>query len=267
MLKLPRNVIEILNQKCQRRFVILDILCIENVKKNYDGKCALSIDSFRIQRGTICGYLGRNGAGKSTTIKIIMGIELPDQGEVYFSNQKVDYKDPTYKRYVGYCPDYPAVFEKLTVFEHLNFIAYLYNMDNNEEITSTINKYLKHYEMEDYKNALIKTLSRGNKQKVAIISSILHNPKLLVYDEPTLGLDPLSIKQFKTMLNEYTDNGGTVFLSSHSLDIIEEIADTVSIINKGKIVRKNIAVNDIREMLTSVENYLVSVVEGREEMI
>lgn len=239
----------------------MNILRLEDVKKTYNEKCALSIDSLHIKSGTICGYLGRNGAGKSTTIKIIMGIELPDEGDVYFLNNRIDHQDPGYKKYIGYCPDYPAVFEKLTVFEHLNFIAYLYGMDNKKEIESTIRKYIEHYEIEEYENTLIETLSRGNKQKVAIISSIIHNPKLLVYDEPTLGLDPLSMKQFKTMLNEYTQNGGTVFLSSHSLDTIEEIADNVTIIDKGKIVRNNIAVNDIRKTLTSVEDYLLSVVE------
>ncbi|AQZ47285.1 putative ABC transporter ATP-binding protein [Paenibacillus larvae subsp. larvae] len=239
----------------------MNILRMEEVKKKYNGKYALSIDSLRIKSGTICGYLGRNGAGKSTTIKIIMGIELPDEGEVYFLNNKIDHQNPEYKKHIGYCPDYPAVFEKLTVFEHLNFIAYLYGMDNMKEIESTIHKYLEHYEIEEYENTLIKTLSRGNKQKVAIISSIIHNPKLLIYDEPTLGLDPLSMKQFKTMLNEYTQNGGTVFLSSHSLDTIEEISDTVTIIDKGRIVKNNIAVNDIRKTVTSVEDYLLSVVE------
>jgi ABC-2 type transport system ATP-binding protein len=244
-----------------KEIAILNILRLEDVKKTYNGKCALSIDSLHIKSGTICGYLGRNGAGKSTTIKIIMGIELPDEGDVYFLNNRINHQDPGYKKYIGYCPDYPAVFEKLTVFEHLNFIAYLYGMDNKKEIESIIRKYIEHYEIEEYENTLIETLSRGNKQKVAIISSIIHNPKLLVYDEPTLGLDPLSMKQFKTMLNEYTQNGGTVFLSSHSLDTIEEIADSVTIIDKGQIVRNNIAVNDIRKALTSVEDYLLSVVE------
>ncbi|AOY07641.1 hypothetical protein BKN48_08820 [Bacillus subtilis] len=240
------------------------MLRIENIEKIYDGKSILSIESLNIKKGTICGYLGRNGAGKSTTIKIVMGIELPNQGEVYFLNKKINYNQNDYKRYIGYCPDYPAVFEKLTVYEHLNFIAYLYGMKDDKQIKEIINNYLQHYEMEEYKDTLIQSLSRGNKQKVCIISSVIHKPKLLLYDEPTLGLDPLSIKQFKTMLNEFTDNGGTVFLSSHSLDIIEEIADVVYIIDKGKIIKDNISVSEIRNTLTSVEDYLVSAVEGRE---
>ncbi|UJA35753.1 MULTISPECIES: ABC transporter ATP-binding protein [Bacillus] len=242
----------------------MEILRIENVKKTYDEKNILSIESLKIKKGTICGYLGRNGAGKSTTIKIVMGIELPNQGEVYFLNNKINYNQNDYKRYIGYCPDYPAVFEKLTVFEHLNFIAYLYGMKDEGQIKEAIDKYLEHYEMEEYRNTLIQSLSRGNKQKVCIISSVIHQPKLLLYDEPTLGLDPLSIKQFKKMLNDFTDNGGTVFLSSHSLDIIEEIADVVYIIDKGKIIRDNISVSEIRNTLNSVEEYLVSAVEGRE---
>ncbi|MBA4538707.1 ABC transporter ATP-binding protein [Bacillus aquiflavi] len=242
----------------------MDILRLEGIKKNYDGQCVLSIDSLTIKKGTISGYLGTNGAGKSTTIKIIMGIIIPDQGEVIFQDRKIDYNHPAHKKYIGYCPDYPAVFEKLTVLEHLNFMAYLFGLEDLKEIEKRIQKYLSHFEIEKYKNTLIKNLSRGNKQKVSIVSSLIHEPELLVYDEPTLGLDPLSIKQFKAMLMEYTQNGGTVFLSSHSLNTIEEIADTVSIIHNGLIVKENIFVNEIRENLVSVEDYLISVVEGRE---
>lgn len=242
----------------------MDILFMENIKKNYDDICVLSIDSLSIKKGTINGYLGKNGAGKSTTIKIIMGIVIPDNGEVRFLNKKIDFQNPMYKKSIGYCPDYPSIFEKLTVVEHLNFIAYLYGMTKHTEIEQKIGKFLKHFNIEKYKNTLIKNLSRGNKQKISIISSVIHDPLLLVYDEPTLGLDPLSLKQFKSMLTEFTSNGGTVFLSSHSLNIIEDIADTVTIINDGIIVKQNISVKELRESMTSVEDYLISVVEGRE---
>lgn len=242
----------------------MNILNIENIKKIYDNKCVLHIESLHLESGKIHGYLGRNGAGKSTTIKILMGIILPDFGQVYFMDKKIDSNDSEYKRYIGYCPDYPAVFEKLTVFEHLNFMAYLYGMQDEEKIISSINKYMAHYKIEEYENTVIEKLSRGNKQKVSIIASIIHNPKLLVYDEPTLGLDPISVKQFKEMLCEYVKNGGTVFLSSHSLDVIEEIADNVTIIENGNIIRKNISVNEIRKTLASVEDYLLSAIEGCE---
>ncbi|TMU83454.1 ABC transporter ATP-binding protein [Bacillus sp. BHET2] len=242
----------------------MEILHMENVKKDYDGECVLSIDSLSINKGTISGYLGKNGAGKSTTIKIMMGTLLPDQGFVYFQQEKIDYKNPHHKKFIGYCPDYPAVFEKLSVTEHLHFISFLYGETNLQEIESKINTYLEHFEVERYRHTLIKNLSRGNKQKISIISSVMHNPSLLIYDEPTLGLDPLSIKQFKSFLKDYTQSGGTVFLSSHSLNIIEEIADTVTIINNGSLLKKNISVSQLRGNLTSVEDYLISVVEGRE---
>jgi ABC-2 type transport system ATP-binding protein len=237
---------------------------MEGIKKFYDGHCVLSIDSLSIKQGTISGYLGANGAGKSTTIKIIMGIITPDQGNVIFQNKKIDYNNPAHKKYIGYCPDYPAVFEKLSVLEHLYFMAYLFGLTDPNETQNRINKYLSHFEIEKYKNTQIKNLSRGNKQKIAIISSLIHEPKLLVYDEPTLGLDPLSIKQFKSLLIEYAKNGGTVFLSSHSLNTIEEIADTVSIIHNGNILKNNISVSELRKNLVSVEDYLISVVEERE---
>ncbi len=242
----------------------LTIIHMEDVKKYYDGECVLSIDSLTIDKGTICGYLGKNGAGKSTTIKILTGILTPDEGNVYFRHEPINYKNPQHKPYIGYCPDYPAVFEKLSVTEHLHFISFLYGVTDIHEIERKIDAHLKHFEVEKYRNTLIKNLSRGNKQKISIISSVMHEPSLLIYDEPTLGLDPLSIKQFKSFLKEYTSNGGTVFLSSHSLNIIEEIADSVTIINNGSLLKKNISVSQLRGNLTSVEDYLISVVEGRE---
>jgi ABC-2 type transport system ATP-binding protein len=242
----------------------LAIIDMKDVKKYYDGECVLSIDSLVINKGTISGYLGKNGAGKSTTIKILMGILTPDEGEVYFQDESIDYKNPQHKKYIGYCPDYPSVFEKLSVTEHLHFISFLYGVTDIQEIEKKIDALLVHFEVEKYRNTLIKNLSRGNKQKISIISSVMHDPSILIYDEPTLGLDPLSIKQFKSFLKEYTQNGGTVFLSSHSLNIIEEIADTVTIINNGTLLKKNISVSQLRVNLTSVEDYLISVIQGRE---
>lgn len=140
-------------------------------------------------------------------------------------------------------------------------MAHLYGVKDFKSLNDKINKLLYYFEMEKYRNIPIKQLSRGNKQKVAIIASVIHDPKLLVYDEPTLGLDPVALKQFKTILTDFTKTGGTVFLSSHVLNILEEIADSVSIIKDGKLIKKNVPVEEIRSTLTSMEDYLLSVVE------
>jgi ABC-2 type transport system ATP-binding protein len=239
----------------------MDILSLKGIRKQYNGREVLNIDSLTITKGEIHGYLGRNGAGKSTTLKIIMGIIAADEGTIDFLGKEIDFRNPSYKKHIGYCPDYPAVFENLTVYEHLNFMAHLYGVKDFKSLNDKINKLLYYFEMEKYRNIPIKQLSRGNKQKVAIIASVIHDPELLVYDEPTLGLDPVALKQFKTILTDFTKTGGTVFLSSHLLNILEEIADSVSIIKDGKLIKKNVPVEEIRSTLTSMEDYLLSVVE------
>ncbi|WP_062350735.1 ABC transporter ATP-binding protein [Bacillus kwashiorkori] len=239
----------------------MGILSLKGIRKQYNGQEVLNIDSLTITKGEIHGYLGRNGAGKSTTIKIIMGIIPADEGTIEFQGKVIDYRDPSYKQYIGYCPDYPAVFENLTLLEHLHFMAHLYGVKDFTLLKEKINKLLADFEMEKYRNTPIKQLSRGNKQKVAIIASVIHDPLLLVYDEPTLGLDPVALKKFKVFLKEFTNTGGTVFISSHLLNVLEEVADSVSIIKDGRIIKKNIPVQVIHSTLTGMEEFLLAAVE------
>jgi len=243
----------------------MEILKISNVCKTFEEKKVLDIDEIILKKGSIYGFLGKNGAGKSTTINIVMGLEFADSGSVYFEDKMIGISDLEYKKKVGYCPDYPAIFPKLTVVEQLYFIATLYNVSDKTEVDKRIKYYLKHFQLEKYENMLLEELSRGNQQKVSIIASLLHNPKLLMYDEPTLGLDPISLRQFKDVLKRYVKDGGTVFLSSHSLDVVEEIADYIIVIEEGKIIRNNVKVENIRESLVSVEEYLLSTLG--EEMV
>ena len=236
----------------------MEILTLSDVKKSFGKKTVLNIDNISLEKGKIYGYLGKNGAGKSTTINIIMGLQQADKGNIYFEENKIGMSSLDYKKNIGYCPDYPAIFSKLTVYEHLCFIAALYGIEDKKEVDRIINFYLEHFQLKQYEDLLLETLSRGNQQKVSIVSSLMHNPKLLVYDEPTLGLDPISLKQFKSVVKKFADNGGTVFLSSHSLDVIEEIADYVIVIEKGKIIRNSVKVENIRESLVSIEEYLLT---------
>lgn len=240
----------------------MNLLLLKNVQKSFSGKSVLEIDELAIKKGKINGFLGRNGAGKSTTIKIIMGVLPKDQGEIFFNDQEIHFDDKVFKMNVGYCPDYPAVFEQLTMIEHFEFISHLYNVKKNDMFFKRIDEYIKEFELEDYKGLKLKQLSKGNRQKVSIIASVLHSPDLLIYDEPTLGLDPFALKQFKDFLKTYTRNGGTVFLSSHALDIITEIADNVSLIHQGKIVDRNVLISDVMAGSVDLEKFMLNAIES-----
>lgn len=240
----------------------MNLLLLKNVKKSFLGKSVLEIDELAIKKGKINGFLGRNGAGKSTTIKIIMGVLPKDQGEIFFDDQEIHFDDKVFKMKVGYCPDYAAVFDQLTMMEHFEFISHLYNVKKNDAFFERINDHIKEFELEDYKGLKLKQLSKGNRQKVSIIASVLHKPDLLIYDEPTLGLDPFALKQFKDFLKKYTKAGGTVFLSSHALDIITEIADNVSLIHQGKIIDRNVLISEVVAGNVDLEKFMLNAIES-----
>lgn len=241
---------------------VLNLLVAEKIKKTFDEKLFLNIERLEIRKGQINGFLGRNGAGKSTTIKIIMGILPKDDGNLLFENQEILFDDQNFKLQVGYCPDYPAVFENLTMVEHFEFIAYLYKVRKDESFVEKIHTYIEDFELTPYKEMKLKQLSKGNRQKVAIISSVLHEPKLLIYDEPTLGLDPFALKQFKRFMQHYVKRGGTVFLSSHALDIITEVADNVTLIHEGNVIGQNIRIDDVIAKGTDLEAFMLESIKG-----
>lgn len=240
----------------------MNLLLLKNVQKSFSGNSVLAIDELAIKQGKINGFLGRNGAGKSTTIKIIMGVLPKDQGKIYFNNQEIHFDDKMFKMKVGYCPDYAAVFDQLTMMEHFEFISHLYNVEKNDAFFERINDHIKEFELEAYKNLKLKQLSKGNRQKVSIIASVLHKPDLLIYDEPTLGLDPFALKQFKEFLKKYTNSGGTVFLSSHALDIITEIADNVSLIHQGKVIDRNVLISEVVAGNVDLEKFMLNAIES-----
>lgn len=210
---------------------------IEAIKitKYFGDKAVLNDVSFSVRSGEICGYIGPNGAGKTTTIKILTGIIKPSSGFAYIDGISVTENSNAVKKIIGYVPESGAVFETLTPIEFLTFIGRIYQMKDSI-IEKKISELMEIFEIYEYKNEPMLSFSKGMKQKVILISALMHDPKVLLLDEPLNGLDANSIQIFKEIIKKLAENGRTIFYSSHLLDVIEKICDKLIIINHGKII-------------------------------
>jgi len=206
-----------------------------NLIKYFDKKLVLDNISFSVRKGEICGYIGPNGAGKTTTIKILTGIIKPTSGTAYIDGINVKENPDDVKKIIGYVPESGAIFETLTPVEFLTFVGKIYKMSESE-ITRNIFELMELFEIYEFRNEPMLSFSKGMKQKIFLISALMHNPKVLFLDEPLNGLDANAIKIFKEFIKKLAQNGRTVFYSSHLLDVIEKICDKLIIINRGKIV-------------------------------
>ena len=212
------------------------MLKIENLSKSYGEKKAVIDLSIHIAPGEIYGFIGHNGAGKTTTLKACAGILQFDKGEILVDGVSMK-KDPIgCKKKMAYIPDNPELYDFMTGLQYLDFIADIYGV-TIEERKERIHKYASAFEIEKDLPALISSYSHGMKQKLAIISAWIHNPKLIMMDEPFVGLDPKAAKLLKDMMREVCDNGGAIFFSTHVLDVAEKLCDKVAIIKKGELIR------------------------------
>lgn len=212
------------------------MLNIENLSKSYGEKKAVIDLSIHIAPGEIYGFIGHNGAGKTTTLKACAGILQFDKGEIFVDGVSMK-KDPIgCKKKMAYIPDNPELYDFMTGLQYLDFIADIYGV-TIEERKERIHKYASAFEIEKDLPALISSYSHGMKQKLAIISAWIHNPKLIMMDEPFVGLDPKAAKLLKDMMREVCDNGGAIFFSTHVLDVAEKLCDKVAIIKKGELIR------------------------------
>lgn len=211
------------------------MLSLQNLSKKFGTITAVDELSLEIFKGEIFGLLGPNGAGKTTTIRMITGIYKSDIGQVLVDKIDIQKEPEKAKAQIGYIPDDPFVYEKLTGREFLHFVGELFLMPK-QEIEAGIQKYLKIYPMADLLDIHYGSYSRGTKQKLSIMAAFLHKPKLLVIDEPILGLDPQSSQATKKLFLDFKKNGGTVFLSTHTLSFAEQIADRIGIIHRGKLL-------------------------------
>lgn len=213
------------------------MLKLQNLSKTYSKGTVKAVDSVNldIAPGEIFGFLGPNGAGKTTTIKMIVGLLKPDSGRVFINGIDV-WKNPIEaKSQISYVPDSPEIYDKLKGIEYLNFIADMYEIpkDIREE---RMEKYLEIFNLKDAVGDIIGSYSHGMKQKLVLISALLHEPNLFILDEPMVGLDPKSSFQLKEIMRERCDEGKTVFFSTHVLEVAEKLCDRIAIINKGRII-------------------------------
>jgi ABC-2 type transport system ATP-binding protein len=210
------------------------MILLENVAKRYGGFTALHPLDLHVRRGELFGFLGPNGAGKTTTIRIVTGVLRPTSGSVRIAGVDL-LKDPiAAKRHVGYIPDRPALYDKLTGAEFLRFVCGLWGRDG-PTMEKRIDELLELFSLTDWKNSLIESYSHGMRQKLLISSALVHSPDLIVVDEPMVGLDPRAARLMKDMLREFVDRGGTVFLSTHTLDVAEALCDRIAILGGGRI--------------------------------
>ena len=212
------------------------MLNIENLTKTYGEKKAVDDLSIHIAPGEIYGFIGHNGAGKTTTLKACAGILQFDKGEITIDGVSMK-KDPIgCKKKMAYIQDNPELYDYMTGLQYLDFVADIYGV-SIEERKAKIHKYASAFELEKDLPAVISSYSHGMKQKLAIIRAWIHSPKLIMMDEPFVGLDPKAAKLLKDMMREICDEGGAIFFSTHVLEVAEKLCDKVAIIKKGQLIR------------------------------
>ena len=211
------------------------MLKINNLTKKYGGKVAVNNLSLHIAPGEIYGFIGHNGAGKTTTLKSIAGILDYDSGEILIDGKSAKSEPLACKAVTAYIPDNPDIYDFMTGIQYLNFIADVFKVSDSER-SSRISEYAKMFEIEDSLNDLIGTYSHGMKQKLVIISALIHSPKLIMMDEPFVGLDPKATHQLKQIMRNICDNGGAIFFSTHVLEVAEKLCDKVAVIKGGNLV-------------------------------
>ena len=209
-------------------------LKIENLTKTYGDFKALNHVSLEAENGKILGILGRNGAGKTTTIKSIMGIIEPEEGSITFDG--IDIRKA--KVSIGYLPEERGLYVNAVVKDQLLYFAMLNGMDKKVAFTE-IKKLLEEFKIPGYLNKKVKTLSKGNKQKIQLISAILHKPQIVILDEPFSGLDPVNIELFKSTVLDLKKSGATILFSSHRMEDVEEMCNRIVMLNKGNVVENN----------------------------
>ena len=211
------------------------MLKIENLTKTYGQKKAVDNLSLEIENGHIYGFIGHNGAGKTTTLKSIAGIMEFDQGNIYIDNKSIKEEPLACKKVMAYIPDNPDLYEYLTGIKYLNFIADVYGVSQAER-TDRIKKYGDMFELTDSLGEPISAYSHGMKQKLAVISALIHEPKLIIMDEPFVGLDPKASHLLKGLMRDLCDRGGAIFFSTHVLEVAEKLCDKIAIIKAGELV-------------------------------
>jgi len=211
------------------------LLELRGVVKRYGSFTAVKGVDLSVRRGEIFGFLGPNGAGKTTTIRMIAGILKPSAGTILVGGLDLEGSPESAKRMIGYIPDRPFLYEKLSGAEFLRFTAGLWGLEG-AEVEARAERFLRLFALYDWKDELIESYSHGMRQKLLISSAFIHEPQLIVVDEPMVGLDPRSARLLKDLLRNFVDLGGTVFLTTHTLEVAQAVCDRIAIILGGEIV-------------------------------
>ena len=235
--------------------------------KRYGDKLAVNNVSFEVQAGEVFGFLGPNGAGKTTTIKMIVGLLQPTSGTIRVAGYDVQAQPLLAKAASGYVPDTPNLYAKLTGRELLRFVGDLYSLDR-QRLAQRSEELLRVLDLNEAADQTIDSYSHGMQQKASLAAALMHDPKVLVLDEPTVGLDPKSARLIKDILRQMAERGTAVFLSTHILEIAERMCDRIGIINKGELVAIG-TMNELRSLgkagETSLEDIFLGLTGGAEE--
>lgn len=245
----------------------LALIETRSLVKRYGDKIAVDNVSLQVQGGEVFGFLGPNGAGKTTTIKMIVGLLQPTSGTIHVAGVDVQAQPLIAKASCGYVPDTPNLYAKLTARELLRFVGDLYNLDRRQ-VAQRTEELLRVLDLTAAADDTVDSYSHGMQQKASLASALMHDPRVLVLDEPTVGLDPKSARLIKDLLRQMADRGAAVFLSTHILEIAERMCDRIGIINKGQLV----AVGTMTELRSlgkagevSLEDIFLALTGGAEE--
>jgi ABC-2 type transport system ATP-binding protein len=227
---------------------------VDHLVKRYGGFTAVDDLSFAVPRGTLFGFHGPNGAGKTTTKRMIAPIHRPTSGEIRIAGVPTWEKPQVIKQMIGYIPDRPYVYEKLTGAEFVRFVAALYGQEG-PAVERRMNELLEVFELTPWRDELTESYSHGMRQKLIISSAFAHRPEVIVVDEPMVGLDPKSARTLKDLFRAYVDRGGTILMSTHTLEVAEGMCDRIAIIQRGKLLAEG-TMAELREQSASGDESL-----------
>ena len=217
---------------------------IKNVTKKYGNNIAIKNISFNVNDGEIFAFIGHNGAGKTTLIKAIVGIHKFDEGDILINGKSIKTDAINCKKEMAFVPDTPELYEQMKAIDFIDFICDMYEVPQDKREIN-IKKYAKLFEIEDKLNDTIESFSHGMKQKIAIIAALAHDPKVLIMDEPFVGLDPKAVFDIKEIMKEMIKEGKIIFFSTHILDVAEKLCSRVAIIKKGEVIKVG-SMNEIK---------------------
>jgi len=216
----------------------MDIIQLIDITKQYRGIRAVDRINLEVKKGVRFGFLGPNGAGKTTTIKMMAGVLRPTRGRIIIDGHDLATSPSAVKQCIGFIPDRPFMYEKLTGLEFIHFVAGLYGLDPTPLLKERVEDLLSIFDLQQWKDELIESYSHGMKQRLVMCAALVHGPKVLIVDEPMVGLDPKGARLVKDIFRDQARNGTTLFMSTHSLEVAEEVCQEIAIIQAGRIIAR-----------------------------